>query len=279
MKRLTRGLVIALSLLLLGVTPISYAQNVLQVSNATTTPGSPVTVRILLSHDQPTQGFQTAVTYDNTVLTLIDMDTTGLDLEALLAPETVEFFLTTFDSNVALNTGWGAVAAIFDSSTPFNGQILPVGTQQSIINYRFTSVNNALLIGTSTPVNLTNGFGPAPGIENLITVNSSSVHPSLISGQINFVDMPTFIRGDTNSDGLINVADGIFLVQYLFINGTLPFCFDAADANDDSGLDVSDFIYLIFYQFMDGPSPQAPFPGCGIDTTEDGLFCDGYPSC
>jgi len=80
-----------------------------------------------------------------------------------------------------------------------------------------------------------------------------------------------FLRGDGNSDGRLDIADGIFIFNYLFLQGPEPDCLDAADANDDGAVDGSDGIYIINYQFLDGPPPPPPFPETGLDPTEDDL--------
>ena len=43
---------------------------------------------------------------------------------------------------------------------------------------------------------------------------------------------PSFVRGDVNSDGEIDIGDPIGLLAYLFASGPLT-CLDAGDANDD----------------------------------------------
>ena len=40
----------------------------------------------------------------------------------------------------------------------------------------------------------------------------------------------TFIRGDTNRDGMVNIADAIASLAFLFTGGTAT-CLDAVDAN------------------------------------------------
>ena len=89
-----------------------------------------------------------------------------------------------------------------------------------------------------------------------------------------------FHRGDANSDSIVNIADGIFLLQNLFGGGPESICQDAADANDDGGIDVSDVIFVLSFQFGGGAAPPAPFGQCGVDPTYlDGLDCVSYGSC
>ncbi len=62
-------------------------------------------------------------------------------------------------------------------------------------------------------------------------------------------------RGDANSDGVINVGDVIYLINYLFKGGPVPNPQLAGDANCDGTVDVGDVIYLINYLFKGGAPP------------------------
>jgi hypothetical protein len=67
-----------------------------------------------------------------------------------------------------------------------------------------------------------------------------------------------FLRGDANGDGEINIADAIYLVNYLFTDGPAPDPLDAGDANCDGVVNIADAIYLVNYLFGDGPPPGCP---------------------
>ena len=67
---------------------------------------------------------------------------------------------------------------------------------------------------------------------------------------------PTTRRGDVNADGLIDVGDVVYLINYLFKSGPPPNLIQAGDANCDSNVDIGDVIYLINYLFKSGPSPS-----------------------
>jgi bacillopeptidase F len=62
-------------------------------------------------------------------------------------------------------------------------------------------------------------------------------------------------RGDANGDGTIDIADVVFLVDYLFLNGPPPVPLLAGDANCDGVIDIGDAVYLLNYLFLDGPAP------------------------
>jgi hypothetical protein len=88
-----------------------------------------------------------------------------------------------------------------------------------------------------------------------------------------------FRRGDANVDGAVNIADPIFILQWLFAGGPDPLCKDGADANDDGAMNISDPIYILQWQFVDGPDIPPPGPyECGPDPTEDNTPCEFYPA-
>ncbi len=88
----------------------------------------------------------------------------------------------------------------------------------------------------------------------------------------------TFMRGDCNADGFTDIADPIYVEQYLFLSGEPPSCVDACDTNDDGLLDIADAIFILTTLFTGGAAPQPPYGVCGNDPTDDGLLCDSYPA-
>ncbi|MCJ7577182.1 MAG: FG-GAP-like repeat-containing protein [candidate division Zixibacteria bacterium] len=64
-----------------------------------------------------------------------------------------------------------------------------------------------------------------------------------------------FIRGDANGDGVINAADVVYLINYLYIHGPAPNPLQAGDVNSDGVIDASDVVYLINYLYIGGPPP------------------------
>ena len=88
----------------------------------------------------------------------------------------------------------------------------------------------------------------------------------------------TFVRGDINDDSVINIADAVAGLTYLF-NGGPAGCIDAVDTNDDGQANVADGVYLLGFLFSGGAAPPAPSPNCGSDMTADALECATYNSC
>jgi hypothetical protein len=96
------------------------------------------------------------------------------------------------------------------------------------------------------------------------------------------VQSQPFHRGDSNGDGVMNLSDGLHVLEFLFRVGERPVCLDASDANDDAALDVSDPIVILSYLFLGTAVPAPPGPPgspCGRDPTWPGLGCQDYPVC
>jgi hypothetical protein len=61
--------------------------------------------------------------------------------------------------------------------------------------------------------------------------------------------------GDANGDGVIDPADVVFMINYLFKGGVAPDPLRLGDATADCVVDAADVIYLINYLFRSGPQP------------------------
>jgi hypothetical protein len=79
-----------------------------------------------------------------------------------------------------------------------------------------------------------------------------------------------YICGDASGDGVIDISDVVYLINYLFVGGPAPVPLGAGDANSDGVVDVSDVVYLINYLFAGGPHPSAPVsPESGLELYKD----------
>jgi hypothetical protein len=57
-----------------------------------------------------------------------------------------------------------------------------------------------------------------------------------------------------NADGVVNVFDIFYLINFLFAGGPGPVC--SGDVNVDDATDILDVFYLINYLFAGGPPPE-----------------------
>jgi len=70
-----------------------------------------------------------------------------------------------------------------------------------------------------------------------------------------FIVVPSLFRGDANGDGVINSADVVYLINYLFKGGPTPDPLWVGDVNSDGVINSADVVYLINYLFKGGPPP------------------------
>lgn len=110
--------------------------------------------------------------------------------------------------------------------------------------------------------------------------SSACASDGCILGPIFDACATTYVTGDNNDDGGVDVADAVTLLGQLFVPGTDPStCVAAGDANGDDTVDISDGIYLLSFLFVPGsPSPASPFPDCG-PADPGGLGCVLFSSC
>jgi hypothetical protein len=108
------------------------------------------------------------------------------------------------------------------------------------------------------------GFGGESESDNYrIPVNSGG-QPSAIGisesdnyiVEAGFVHASFVMRGDATADGIVNIADVVYLVNYLFTGGIKPCPMEAGDATCDGIVNIADVVYLVNYLFTGGPPPS-----------------------
>ncbi len=94
---------------------------------------------------------------------------------------------------------------------------------------------------------------PTPDSADIVHVTM----PTETSGiDFNLPSLPT--RGDANQDGIIDIGDVIYLINYLFIDGSAPEPLWVGDCNCDGVVDIGDVVFLINYLFISGSPPCEP---------------------
>ena len=89
-----------------------------------------------------------------------------------------------------------------------------------------------------------------------------------------------FRRGDTDTNGRMELTDAIGIFNFLFITGIPPLCFDAADADDNNAIELTDGIRILNVLFLGfGVIPEPGFLNCGPDPSEDDFAACTYEGC
>ncbi len=219
-----------------------------------------------------TQGFSFGVSHDPSILTVVGGG--GAEIIENLNNGTGADFLdiSLFSDGFTC----GCVYSFLGTAT------IQFATTTELVTASYETVPAALIGETAdvtTVLSISNSLG-SPPVQLVVVVNSGAQGAVGIDGSILLTpQVGGFVRGDTNGDSLINLADAITLLDALFLGGVLN-CLDAADTNDDELSNIADGVFLLTYLFSGGPPPPPPFGGpCGADPAGTALDCAQYNSC
>jgi hypothetical protein len=91
-----------------------------------------------------------------------------------------------------------------------------------------------------------------PGISGVLTVDQRGVkRPIGSSCDLGATELEPV--GDVNGNGVVDVADVFYVINYLFAGGPIPL--GRANVDGNASIDVADVFYLINYLFAGGPAP------------------------
>ena len=91
-------------------------------------------------------------------------------------------------------------------------------------------------------------FGPDPN-------NSTALMQSILSWFGIGRAPQEYMAGDANGDEAIDVADVVYIVNFLYKGEAAPSPYLAGDANCDGEVDLADVVYLINYLYRGGDPP------------------------
>jgi hypothetical protein len=69
-----------------------------------------------------------------------------------------------------------------------------------------------------------------------------------------------FVCGDVNDDTVVNISDMVYILNFIFNDGTYPVSFMAADVNCNGRVSIGDVTYIMAYVFMGGNMPCSECP-------------------
>lgn len=224
-------------------------------------PGGIVTVPVTAEHESALTGFSLAIDFEPSLIEIIEVTDVGTDIEG------ADFFQPAYDNSLTTDGGWWTLGVVLSFSSSFT---LAPNTNSSLALATY-SVNATLPLGVDIDLNPISGIG-SPSTENLLVgLQGEVLIPTLETGTVTTAGT-LFVRGDTNGDNSIDIADAISVLGYLFSNDPAT-CLDAYDGNDDGAVNIADAISLLDFLFTQGSPPPAPFPAPGVDPTADQLDC------
>ncbi|OUU22784.1 MAG: hypothetical protein CBC13_07105 [Planctomycetia bacterium TMED53] len=179
-------------------------------------------------------------------------------------------------------TGELIVALLMDALPPFEGQTLPQTTdlneERLLVGKMRVTVDDTAECNEEQPIywcNDIDGNGDVFLYNNVVIDYESIQIYERNDTFVYVVPEEIFQRGDCNSDDKVDLADSATMLANQF-SGLPILCPDACDSNDDGTLNMADSVYLLNWLFKFGPIPSAPGPyEDGPDATTD----DTLPVC
>ena len=218
-------------------------------------------------------GFASTISFDPQALSLDTFSFTGTDFKEP-------------DLSIVTDDLAGTVVVVvvldLDGATPPASPIVPAADDLSLAILTFRTGpcmgSTTLSFGGGVDDNfLADELLLGHDVDNGLVLNGATVN----------VEATGFIRGNADGGPLaigdfsaaLDLADGMYMVAYLFMGGNAPPCLDAADANNDGRLNLMDAIW-IFQRLLGNmivPVFPAPFLKIGEDLEEDPLDCQVTP--
>jgi len=220
-----------------------------------------------------------AVCYDD--LLLIDGTFT---IEGTIADELgAEFVNYQIDNDDNDGDGRELIAGILmDALPPFENQQLPQTVEPLMIACVQAEVDPGAVCGDSFSIDFCDGINGngQVAINNMAVINYQSIQDFLLVGATyEIIPVPAFLRGDCNTDTQVDLADAATVIASQF-QGFEVGCLDACDSNDDGLINLADSVFLLNFLFLFGDLPPDPGPYmAGPDPTEDDLDCALPASC
>jgi hypothetical protein len=78
---------------------------------------------------------------------------------------------------------------------------------------------------------------------------------SLADSQLMILHVISYIPGDINDDGIVDLGDVLYLIGYLYKGGPAPQPLASGDFNCDEIVDLGDVLYLVGYLYRGGHPP------------------------
>ncbi len=138
-------------------------------------------------------------------------------------------------------------------------------------------VSSILIVGTTFTIPAGGGTGSLDVVDGLVGVGQAEgvqvfvIEPGptgkgfAVEAKEVALKLPklTFLRGDCNDDGKVDLADAVCTLNWLFGGAATPGCLAALNTNGDAAVNITDPVSLLDFLFGGGSKPVDPFPDCG----------------
>jgi hypothetical protein len=245
----------------------------IRAENVVGAPGQAVSVAVELDSLEAIDGISFGVQHDASLATLDGMSV-GSALAALNGGAGPDFL---YMDIAPTGGGGGTFACVMSLDFPVVELDAGLNLGIALLEYQISST-------APDGANILLAFAGTLGVPAVALIVAVDGIARILEGEhgsisVDGVASVSLIRGDSDANGALGLADAIQLANYLFAGGPGPTCEDAADANDNGAVAIDDVIFLLNYLFVAGPVPPAPGTACGVDPTLDSLACVSFGAC
>jgi hypothetical protein len=150
----------------------------------------------------------------------------------------------------------GSIAGVINSNgSPLEGACVYASVSGEAVGFARSSTDGGYVINGLIPGTYT--------VTASMVMYHDGAYPDpvwVMPGKVGGIDLnlPPVVVGDVTGEGSIDIADVIFLINYLYVGGPAPDPLMTGDPNCDGAVDIEDVIYILNYLFIQGPSPCNP---------------------
>lgn len=158
-----------------------------------------------------------------------------------------------FINTSAILNNWIGIVLNEPTSNTTNSVLVKFGTGSGLQNLIYDNDSFALYMDDcNDPINATYNYWG----KSLVSQIEEDIYHQVDDPSLGLVDFShPYLLGDVNTDGVIDVGDVVYLINYLYKNGSAPFMLILGDVTRDGHVDVGDVVYLINYLFKNGEPP------------------------
>jgi hypothetical protein len=245
-----------------------------RLTGATGAPGGDVEVAFFIGANAPIRGFSFSVDFDEEVLECLSIEKRVRNPRGSTRLDFDNHNFT--PGNTGVDEGYLSGEVGMNSTERLDD--LPPNGSHEVARFHFRVRPEAQI--QVTEIRFLDGAGPNHPTPNILASHGESVTPEsaasfvFLNGLITVLpEISTFIRGDSNGDLSVDLADAANTLGFLFLGWDRPACYDAADANDDGRIDVADPVGTLNTLFLGASVIAAPYAEPGEDPTPDLLGC------
>jgi hypothetical protein len=279
-----------------AIQPADDTDDLIALGDVTGAPGEEVKIPVYLTSSIPVTAVQLAVEYDPMILEISSDRLVSLSFEGTFYEQFFGNVYTIPDDSGGASTfryDRDAVVALLDPrpeagvfTAAIAGNLIFEGLfdvspgSETLIAWIHAMISpdapDQTVVALS-PTNGPDGQGVGPyRMRNEITFDGNAKYVSFIPKtapgflRVAIVgDITFFIRGDSNRDQALDIADPIDILNFLFLGSAAPKCPDAADADDNGAIEITDAVAVLNFLFLGAAALPPPYPEAGPDPTPD----------